>query len=111
MESASPARVSCRLPQIVRMYKRMADAGYLVKEPGMGAADIAKAHERYFSMGASKPQLDVRLPRMALGSPVDASASHKAAVKHSMESDLIHVFQTSVPFFPAIYGHRRFWNH
>lgn len=33
-------------PQIVRMYKRMAEAGFLAKEPGMGAADIAKAHER-----------------------------------------------------------------
>lgn len=32
--------------QIARMYKRMAEAGYLAKEPGMGAADIAKAHER-----------------------------------------------------------------
>jgi len=34
------------LPQIVRMYKRMADGGYLAKEPGMGAADIAKAYTR-----------------------------------------------------------------
>lgn len=32
--------------QIVRMYKRMAEAGFLAKEPGMGAADIAKAHGR-----------------------------------------------------------------
>lgn len=28
------------------MYKRMADAGFLAKEPGMGAADIAKTYER-----------------------------------------------------------------
>lgn len=32
--------------QIVRMYKRMAEAGFLAKEPGMGAADITKAHGR-----------------------------------------------------------------
>ncbi|CAM9781280.1 unnamed protein product, partial [Sphacelaria rigidula] len=29
------------------MYKRMADAGYLSKVPGMGAADIIKTHERF----------------------------------------------------------------
>ena len=38
--------LAVRDAQIVRMYKRMAEAGYLAKEPGMGAADIAKAHER-----------------------------------------------------------------
>ncbi|CAM9676067.1 unnamed protein product [Scytosiphon promiscuus] len=35
-----------RVFEIVRMYKRMAEAGFLAKEPGMGAADIAKAHRR-----------------------------------------------------------------
>ncbi|CAM9513186.1 unnamed protein product [Pylaiella littoralis] len=36
-----------RVLDIVRMYKRMADAGFLAKEPGMGAADIAKTYERF----------------------------------------------------------------
>ncbi|CAM9147172.1 unnamed protein product [Ectocarpus sp. 12 AP-2014] len=36
-----------RVLEIGRMYKRMADAGYLAKEPGLGSADIAKAHERF----------------------------------------------------------------
>lgn len=32
------------------MYKRMAEAGFLAKEPGMGAADIAKAHGRCLTL-------------------------------------------------------------
>lgn len=32
--------------QLVRKYKRMAEAGFLAKEPGMCAADILKTYER-----------------------------------------------------------------